>query len=57
MIDESAKIERIIEEWCDKEIFDPHTELVCRIGHSIVKESERTNLLLLELINRTVEKK
>ena len=55
MIDESAKIERIIEEWVDKSCIDPHTELICRIGHSIVKELERTNLLLLELINRTVK--
>ena len=57
MIDESAKIKKIIEEWCDKEVFDPHTELVCRIGHSIVKELERTNLLLVEMLIRQITKK
>jgi len=55
MIAQSDKIKHTIEQWCDKGCIDPHTELICRTGHAIVKEQERTNLLLLELLNRTVK--
>lgn len=57
MIAESDRIKQIIEQWCDKGCFDPHAELVSRIGHAIVKEQERTNLLLLEILNRQVTEK
>jgi len=55
MITESDRIKHIIEQWCEKDCIDPHTELLCRTNHAIVKELERTNLLLLEMLNRTVK--
>ena len=55
MIAQSDRIKDTIEQWCDKGCIDTHTELLCRTNHAIVKELERTNLLLLELLNRTVK--
>ena len=57
MIAESDKIKDVIEQWCEKGCIDPHTELVCRSIHSLVREQERTNLLLLELVNRGLKEK
>jgi len=53
MISQSDSIQRVIEQWIDKGCIEPNVELICKSIVAIVKEQERTNLLLLELLNRT----
>ena len=55
MITESDRIKETIEQWCQKGCIDPHTELICSTGHAIDKELERTNMLILELLNRQIK--
>lgn len=57
MVTKADQIKHTLEQWCEKGCIDPHTELICRTGHAIVSEIERTNMLLLEILNRTVKEK
>tara|TARA_R100001594_G_scaffold146018_1_gene196839 strand:- start:3306 stop:3476 length:171 start_codon:yes stop_codon:yes gene_type:complete len=52
MISTHDKIKEVLDQWIDKGCIDPHTELICKTVVSVVKELERTNLLLLEILNR-----
>jgi hypothetical protein len=55
MISQADKINRTLEQWIAKGCIDSKTELMCQAMVSVIKEQERTNLLLLELLNRTVK--
>lgn len=51
-MESSEKLELIIEQWTEKKCIDPHTELLARSLKFLVMETERTNTLLVEVINR-----
>lgn len=57
MISQSDSIKTVINEWIDKGCIDPHTELLCKTLLAVIKEQERTNLLLLEILNRQATSK
>ena len=57
MISQSDSINTVIKEWINKGCIDPHTELLCKTLLAVIKEQERTNLLLLEILNRQIRDK
>lgn len=48
----SEKLEGVLSQWIEKGCIDPHTELLAKSMQLLIKEQERTNLLLLEILNR-----
>ena len=52
-MENSQRLKQLIDQWVDKSCIDPHTELICKSIQMMLEELERSNFLLVELINRT----